>query len=78
MSAEKLVRMANQIAVFFASQPQDGAEAGVADHIRSFWNPLMRRDIYAHLDQGGEGLDPLALSALKLLRQSDPAARSQT
>ncbi len=75
MSAEKLVRMANQIAAFFASQPQAGAEAGVADHIRSFWNPLMRRDIYTHLDQGGEGLDPLALGALKLLRQSDPAAR---
>ncbi len=75
MSAEKLVRMANQIALFFASQPQAGAEAGVADHIRSFWNPIMRKDIYVHLDQGGEGLDPLAVRALQLLRQSDPAAR---
>ena len=77
MSAEKLVRMANQIAVFFASQPDAGAEAGVADHIRSFWNPLMRRNIYAHLDQGGQGLDPLALRALKVLRESDPAARQE-
>ena len=76
MSVEKLVRMANQIAVFFASQPEAGAEAGVADHIRSFWNPVMRRQIYAHLDQGEKGLDPLALRALSLLRQSDPAARS--
>ena len=75
MSAEKLVRMANQIALFFASQPQAGAEAGVADHIRSFWNPVMRKDIYVHLDQGGEGLDALAVRALQLLRQSDPAAR---
>jgi formate dehydrogenase subunit delta len=57
MSAEKLVRMANQIAVFFASQPEAGAEAGVADHIRSFWNPVMRRQIYAHLDQDEKGLD---------------------
>lgn len=38
---EKLIRMANQIAAFFASQPGDGAE-GVAQHLRDFWDPSMR------------------------------------
>jgi hypothetical protein len=28
----------------------------------------MRRAIYAHLDHGGEGLDPNALAGLRLLR----------
>jgi formate dehydrogenase subunit delta len=75
MKAEKLVRMANQIAAFFASQPEAGREAGVAEHVRSFWTPAMRRDIYAHLDAGAPGLDPLAARALESLRRSDSAAR---
>lgn len=75
MSAEKLVRMANQIADFFRSQPEEAAVAGAAEHIRSFWNPVMRRQIYAHLDAGGAGLNPLALQALERLRADDPVAR---
>ncbi|MCC2097038.1 MAG: formate dehydrogenase subunit delta [Hyphomicrobiales bacterium] len=74
MSADKLVRMANQIADFFRSQPQDTAVAGAADHMKSFWNPVMRRQIYAHLDAGGAGLDALALEALKLMRSGDSEA----
>ena len=68
---EKLVYMANQIATFFRSQPADIAVDGVAEHIRSFWSPVMRRNAYAHLDAGGEGLDPLARQALEKLRSSD-------
>jgi formate dehydrogenase subunit delta len=70
---ETLVRMANQIAIFFRSQPEEAAIAGTADHIRAYWNKVMRRDIYAHLDAGGEGLDPLALKALERLRASEKA-----
>lgn len=77
MSAQKLVRMVNQIATFFSGQQGD-AEAGVADHLRSFWSPSMRRAIYAHLDEGGEGLEPLALRALKRLRESDVVAGLET
>jgi formate dehydrogenase subunit delta len=74
MSADKLVRMANQIADFFRSQPEDSAVAGAADHMKSFWNPVMRRQIYAYLDAGGTGLDALALEAVKLMRTGDPVA----
>lgn len=66
-----LVRMANQIATFFKSQPADEAVTGTADHIHAYWNKVMRRDIYAYMDQGGAGLDPLALKALEQLRASE-------
>jgi formate dehydrogenase subunit delta len=69
MSPDKLVRMANQIGKFFASQGPDVAVAGVAEHIRKFWEPRMRQAIFAHLDAGGAGLDPIVREALKSLRQ---------
>jgi formate dehydrogenase subunit delta len=72
---ETLVRMANQIAIFFRTQPEEAAIAGTADHIRAYWNKVMRRDIYAHMDAGGEGLDPLALKALERLRAGEKATQ---
>ena len=66
--ADKLVYMANQIGKFFASQKQGGDVDGVATHIRKFWDPRMRSAIFAHLDKGGAGLDPLALKALQKLK----------
>ena len=65
---DKLIYMANQIARFFSSQGNDRAVAGTADHLQKFWDPAMRRDILAHLDAGGEGLDPLVRKALERLR----------
>ncbi|MGC9271136.1 formate dehydrogenase subunit delta [Acidiphilium sp.] len=49
---EKLVYMANQIATFFASYPEDEAIAAIADHIDKFWDPRMRRQIAASLKTG--------------------------
>jgi formate dehydrogenase subunit delta len=63
----KLVYMANQIGKFFASQGQERAVAGTADHIRKFWDPRMRAAIFAHLADGGAGLDPIARTALEQL-----------
>lgn len=65
MSADKLVMMANQIGKFFAAQKNADQPALVADHIRKFWDPRMRRQILAHAAAGGAGLDPLVLEALK-------------
>ena len=44
MNNEHLIRMANQIGVFFESMP-DRKEAmeGFATHLRKFWDPRMRR-----------------------------------
>ena len=67
---EKLVRMANQIGQFFQSQPHDEAVAGIADHLRSFWTPKMRRQIADHAAVGGAGLDPLTLEAVRKLERT--------
>lgn len=73
MSPEKLSYMANQIARFFASKPEEQAVAGTAQHIRQFWDPRMRRQIVAHLDAGGSGLDPIARAAVARLKEAAAA-----
>lgn len=66
MQAEKLARMVEQIAAFFAADPDPvSGAAAVANHLRRFWEPRMRQQIYAWLDEtGGPGLSPLARQAL--------------
>ena len=70
MEAEKLVKMANQIASFFEADPDRAAALdGIAGHIKRFWDPRMRREILAFVDRsGGEGLRPTALEAIKANR----------
>ena len=67
MSPDKLVYMANQIGKFFESQGREQAAAGTADHIKKFWDPRMRAEILAHLEAGGQGLDPVVRTALERL-----------
>ena len=62
----KLIYMANQIARFFAAQG-DAAAAGVADHLRAFWDPTMRAEIMAWVQGGGDGLSPMAEAGVRLL-----------
>ena len=66
-TSAKLVYMANQIGTFFRSQGGDAAVTGTAEHIKKFWDPRMRSAILAHLDAGGEGLDPPVREALQRL-----------
>jgi formate dehydrogenase subunit delta len=67
MESENMVHMANQIALFFASYPREDAIAGVADHLRKFWEPRMRRQIIGYVERGGAGLHEVALEAVKRL-----------
>lgn len=71
MDTARLVRMANQIAIFFASQPGDGA-ALTAAHINDFWEPRMRARLLAHLGAGGAGLHELVIAAGPLIRAAPP------
>ncbi|KWA75198.1 formate dehydrogenase [Burkholderia ubonensis] len=51
MNTGHLIDMANQIGEFFASMPdRDETLAGIADHIRRFWEPRMRRALLAAFD----------------------------
>ncbi len=69
-TTNKLVYMANQIGTFFASQSDQAAVTGTAEHIRKFWDPRMRKMIFAHLDAGGAGLDAKVRQAIESLRQA--------
>lgn len=68
-TSEKIVRMANQIATFFLSQPEAVRAEGVANHINKFWEPRMRRQLFEHIDKGGEGLLPLVIEASKAVKR---------
>ncbi len=64
--------MANRIGEFFQAMPdREEALQGVATHIRKFWDPRMRRELLAYVDQTqGKGLSELVLSALHAHRST--------
>jgi formate dehydrogenase subunit delta len=68
MSPDRLVYMANQIGKFFEVQRSDETVPGIANHIKKFWDPRMRKAIFAYLDEGGDGLDPPVREALEQLK----------
>jgi formate dehydrogenase subunit delta len=68
-SPDKLVYMANQIGKFFASQGEAQAAVGIANHLEKFWDPRMRLAIFAHLEAGGAGLEPLVRQAVERLKE---------
>ena len=70
MDIHHLTKLANNIGAFFEAEPdKTKAARGVATHIRSFWDPRMRRQILAHIDEKqGEGLSELVLTALRTHR----------
>jgi formate dehydrogenase subunit delta len=73
VNIEHLVSMANDIGAFFDAEP-DKAEAvkGIANHLRRYWDPRMRREMLAHYRKGGAGLNPLVRSAVALLKDPPP------
>jgi formate dehydrogenase subunit delta len=68
MNAERLVAMANEIAAFFAAEPdKDVAAEQVAGHLRRFWAPKMRAEICRYVQDGGTGLTELARRGVERL-----------
>jgi formate dehydrogenase subunit delta len=72
---DKLVYMANQIGKFFKGQGTEQAVTGVYEHIKKFWDPRMRSKIFAHIDEGGAGLEPHVKSALEKLKNAEARAK---
>ena len=70
MSPDRLIYMANQIGKFFQSQGHDKAVPSIAEHIRKFWDPRMRRAIFAHLDAGSARLDQDVRDAIATLKKT--------
>jgi formate dehydrogenase subunit delta len=76
MPHDKLVHMANQIALFCASNPAGARQtADVADHINKFWDPRMREKLIARAESGGTaGMHPLVVEAIPHIRRPAPSA----
>ncbi|WP_139556591.1 formate dehydrogenase subunit delta [Methylotetracoccus oryzae] len=65
MQIENLVKMVNDIAVFFEAEPERRvAVHSIADHVKKFWDPRMRRAIIQHNRDGGFGLSELSRLAV--------------
>jgi formate dehydrogenase subunit delta len=68
MNAAHLIKMANEIAAFFASYPDpEQAAAETAAHLKKFWAPALRAALIAHARQDERGLAPIARRAVALL-----------
>ncbi|MDQ2102731.1 formate dehydrogenase subunit delta [Azospirillum isscasi] len=67
-TTREIIRMANQIAGYFQSYPQDEAVTETAGHIRTFWEPRMRQRLLDHSSAGGEGLHEIVTRAVERLR----------
>lgn len=75
MNVERLVQMVNDIAAFFAAEPdREAAIDGIALHVRRYWEPRMRRQILAHVAAGGAGLGELGLAAMHRLAEQERAS----
>ena len=66
MSTANLIKMANQIAQYFAGEPdQQQAVLGVRNHLQLFWTPGMRKELLAwQTEHHGADLHPLAQAAV--------------
>ena len=68
---DALVKMANEIAANIApgKDPQQTAEAMV-DHLTRFWSRSMKTQIIDCLEMDDNKLSPVAIEAIKLLKQT--------
>ncbi len=68
---DHLIRQANRIGAFFEAMPnRDEGVAGIADHLRKFWEPRMRTALLGFLERQPDGhsgdiaLSPIVLDAI--------------
>jgi formate dehydrogenase subunit delta len=66
MSTANLIKMANQIAQYFASEPdQQVAVLGVRNHLQMYWAPTMRKELLVwQTEHQGADLHPLVQAAV--------------
>ena len=68
MAADRIVSMAKQIGDFFAPYPPERRTEGVRNHLRTYWDPRMRDELYALIDAGGFDLPHHVVEAALLIR----------
>ena len=76
---DNLVKMVNQIGTFFESMPdRNEALEGIANHLKKFWDPRMRKALIAMIDdQEHSEVKEIVLSAIQthreMLRVTEPS-----
>jgi formate dehydrogenase subunit delta len=75
MHIDYLVRMANDIGAFFASEKdQNVAVESIRQHIQKFWDPRMRSRIIGYYnDTGGKDLEGPVRTAVQRLAEQTTA-----
>ncbi len=63
MSDSKIIHMANQIATFFHSKPEEDGVQGIAEHINKYWERRMRAELFDLIEKDEAALDPWVLKA---------------
>lgn len=63
MNRTHLIHDANEIAKYFAAYPREEAVAGIADHIKKFWDPRMRKQLKTMLAADEPALHALVKEA---------------
>jgi formate dehydrogenase subunit delta len=71
VTPDRMIHLANQIALFFQPYPHEEAVTGVTSHLVQFWEARMLRQIKAYVAEDGAGLHQLVVEAVKRL----PAAK---
>lgn len=56
-------RMANQIARAFQTYPEEQAVKETANHIKSYWDPRMRKQLARLMAEDAGALSPVAFAA---------------
>ena len=69
MEASDIIRMTNQIAVFFRAYGHDEALKEIANHINNFWEPRMRKMFFDYIAQGGKDFAPMVMNAAAMVRK---------
>jgi geranylgeranyl pyrophosphate synthase len=69
MQTRDMIRMLNQIGEFFKNYTEKEAVEGIADHINKFWDPSMRKDLFAYIDKGGKDITPLVMTAVPAIKR---------
>jgi formate dehydrogenase subunit delta len=61
------MRMVNDIVLNLGYLPTDQVAAAVADHVKRFWDPRMKRRLVELVAAETEPLDPVVVAAAALL-----------
>lgn len=78
MRIEQLVIMVNEIAAFFAGSDAAQAPDNIANHLRRYWDPRMRKQIIEHAASGAPDLSPLARAGVEMLASKQSPRQAAT